>query len=142
MALVRCIRFNTLQYVATHWNLLHFVGMIRCLRWVSLHTFYIMTTQNSGGFEDQEGQGADVEVYEPAFLMGDVGPEALPDDDVPRLVEVLVHGLLDSAGDVSLQAVLLHGLLRHLEHHLGHRVLHIRSLHHSCTTNRGTGGVW
>jgi len=80
----------------------------------------------SAGFEEKDGHLTEVEVDEVLRLVRDVRAEVAAHDAVPSGIVLFVELLLDVAGDVFLDVVLLqrlsravHGILLHVFCHVG-----------------------
>jgi len=80
----------------------------------------------SAGFEEEDGHLTEVEVDEVLRLVRDVRAEVAAHDAVPSGIVLFVELLLDVAGDVFLDVVLLqrlsravHGILLHVFCHVG-----------------------
>jgi len=96
----------------------------------------------SAGFEEEDGHLTEVEVDEVLRLVRDVRAEVAAHDAVPSGIVLFVELLLDVAGDVFLDVVLLQRLSGTINGVLLHIFRHVGVFNHSLAVGHGEFREW
>jgi len=96
----------------------------------------------SAGFEEKDGHLTEVEVDEVLRLVRDVRAEVAAHDAVPSGIVLFVELLLDVAGDVFLDVVLLQRLSGTINGVLLHIFRHVGVFNHSLAVGHGEFREW